>query len=152
MMIDLQEKPVLVVGGGHIAARRADTLLRCGAEVVAVSPGFCPEFPHSDHVRRITRPFRPEDLTPDFVLVISATDSRSVNSLVSSLAKALHIPVNICDSQEECDFFFPSLINHENVAVSVCSAGISAGLTKRLSDKLRRLWPSWVNEENSTVL
>ena len=150
MMIDLLGKSVLIVGGGHIAARRADTLIRCGAEVLAVSPEFCPEFPKAS--ARITRHFQPEDLTPDFALVIAATDSRTVNSLVHSIAKALKIPVNVCDSQEECDFFFPSLINHENVAVSVCSAGISAGLTKTLSDKLRKVWASWVNEENSPVL
>ncbi len=152
MMIDLMGKNVLIVGGGHIAARRADTLLRCGAELLAISPNFCPEFPHATNVSRLLRPFRPEDLTPKFSLIIAATDSRPVNSLVHSLANALNIPVNVCDSQEECDFFFPSLINHENVAVSVCSAGISAGLTKRLSDKLRTLWPSWVNDENSPVL
>ncbi len=152
MMIDLLGKTVLIVGGGRIAARRADTLLRCGAKISAVSPNFCPAFPQSPHLARISRPFRTEDLTPNFSLVIAATDSRSVNSLVRSLANSLNIPVNVCDSQEECDFFFPSLINHDNVAVSVCSAGISAGLTKRLSDKLRRVWVSWVNEEFSTVL
>ncbi len=152
MMINLQDKPALIVGGGHIAARRAHTLLTCGAKISAISPNFCPVFPRSPNVSRIPRPFLPEDLTPNFALVIAATDSRAVNSLVHSLANALKIPVNVCDSQEECDFFFPSLINHDNVAVSVCSAGISAGLTKRLSDKLRRVWASWVNEEISPVL
>ena len=44
MMIDLQGKPVLIVGGGYIAARHTDTLLRCGAEVAAVSSNFGPEF------------------------------------------------------------------------------------------------------------
>ena len=150
MMIDLLEKPVLIIGGGHIAARRAATLLRCGAKISAVSQDFCTDFPAN--TSRITRPFRSEDITPDFALVIAATNSRAANSLAASLAKALNIPVNVCDSQEECDFFFPSLINHNNVAVSVCSAGISAGLTKRLSDKLRSVWASWVNEENSPVL
>ena len=144
MMIDLQGKPVLVVGGGHIASRRVDTLMRCGAEVVAVSPHFCTDFPQG--ASRITRAFEPGDIHRDFVMVIAATNSREVNSLIHSLAKSLEIPVNICDSQSECDFFFPSFINHDNVAVSVCSAGISAGLTKRLSDKLRKVWDLWVSE------
>ncbi|MBQ9432697.1 MAG: bifunctional precorrin-2 dehydrogenase/sirohydrochlorin ferrochelatase [Synergistaceae bacterium] len=152
MMIDLLEKNILIVGGGHIASRRALTLLTCGATLTAISPNFCPAFPQSQNITRISRPFRPEDLTPNFALVIAATNSRPVNSLVHSLANTLNIPVNVCDSQDECDFFFPSLINHENVAVCVCSAGISARLTKRLSDKLRRIWASWVNDENFSVL
>lgn len=150
MMIDLLGKIVLVVGGGHIAARRTDTLLRCGAVVRAVSPSFSPDFPQA--AERITRRFSPEDITRDYALVIAATDSRSTNSLIHSLAKSHGIPVNVCDSQEECDFFFPSLINHECVAVSVSTAGISAGLTKRLSDKLRKVWSSWVIEAKEPVL
>ena len=150
MMIDLWNKHVLVVGGGHIASRRTDTILRCGAVVRAVSPSFSPDFP--DVHERIIRPFRPEDITSDYVVVIAATDSRTVNSLVHSLARSRSIPVNVCDSQEECDFFFPSLINHDNIAASVCSAGISAGLTKRLSDKLRRVWASWVKEAKNLML
>ena len=150
MMIDINGRNVLIVGGGHVASRRADTLLRCGAVITAISPEFSPSFPEVSC--RITRPFITEDITPDFALVFAATNSRAVNSLIHRLAHSLNIPVNVCDSQAECDFFFPSLINHENVAVSVCSAGISAGLTRKLSDKLRKLWPSWINEENSTVL
>ena len=147
MMIDLAGKSVLIVGGGKVASRRADTLLRCGATITAISPEFSPNFPEVS--RRISRQFLPEDITSDYVLIIAATDSRAVNSLIHSRAHSLKIPVNVCDSQAECDFFFPSLINHENVSVSVCSAGISAGLTRRLSDKLRRVWSSWVRAENS---
>ena len=150
MMIDLLGKTVLVVGGGNVAARRTETLLRCGAVVRAVSPFFRSDFPQA--AERIVRPFMPEDITSDYALVIAATDSRNTNTLIHSLAKSLGIPVNVCDSQEECDFFFPSLINHEYAAVSVCTAGISARLTKRLSDKLRRVWTSWVIEAKLPVL
>ena len=150
MMIDLWGKNVLVVGGGHIASRRADTLLRCGAKISAVSPKFSPDFPNIAH--KIIRPFTPEDIHSGFALIVAATNNREVNSLIHSLAVKAGIPVNVCDSQDECDFFFPSLINHDNFAVSVCSAGISATLTKKLSDKLRKVWDSWVTETISAVL
>ena len=144
MMIDLQGKHVLVVGGGHIASRRADTLLRCGARVLAISPEFSSCFPEGTH--RLTRAFVPEDITPDLALVVAATDSREVNSLVSARAHTLRVPVNVCDSQDECDFFFPSLISHNNIAASVCTAGESPALTRKLSDMLRKVWDSWVSE------
>ena len=150
MMIDLQGKRVLIAGGGQVASRRADTLLRCGAVITAISPAFCADFPEG--AERITRPFLPEDLTADFALAIAATNSRTTNSLIHSMARSLRIPVNVCDSQAECDFFFPSLINHEYAAASVCTAGISASLTRRLSDKLRRVWTSWVIEAKGPVL
>ncbi|MBQ3654447.1 MAG: bifunctional precorrin-2 dehydrogenase/sirohydrochlorin ferrochelatase [Synergistaceae bacterium] len=144
MMIDLQGKPVLIVGGGKTASRRAHTLLRCGAVIHAVSPDFSPDFPQDSH--RLTRPFSPTDIHPALALVIAATNTRTVNRLVHDTAQALRIPVNVCDSQTECDFFFPSLINCDNVAASVCTAGLSPTLTRKLSDRLRKVWYSWVSE------
>ncbi|MBQ3457096.1 MAG: bifunctional precorrin-2 dehydrogenase/sirohydrochlorin ferrochelatase, partial [Synergistaceae bacterium] len=122
MMIDLSGRRVLIAGGGLVASRRADTLLKCGAEIVAVSPAFSPDFPGG--IRRITREFSPHDLTEDLALVIAATNDRAVNHNIHIMAGHLHIPVNVSDYQEECDFFFPSLISAGNVAVSVNTAGV----------------------------
>ncbi len=143
MMIDIHGREVLIVGGGNIASRRADTLLRCGARVIIVAPEI-----QCEGTVLLRREFQPEDVTENLSLVIAATNSREVNRLVHDTAKTKGIPVNVCDCQSECDFFFPSLINCGNVAASVSTAGISCKLTRRLSDKLREVWASWVNEEN----
>ena len=146
MMIDIEGRRVLIVGGGHVASRRAGTLLRCGAEIVAVSPEFAPRFPEG--TRRITRKFSPDDITPEYSLVIAATNDRTVNHLVRVMAVCAGIPVNVADCQEECDFFFPSMISEGSVSASVCSAGASPSLTHRLSERLRRVWPIWITQEN----
>ena len=146
MMINIINKKVLIVGGGKIASRRAVTLLKCGAEVICVSPNFCDEFP--ENTTKIFRTFKPDDLNEIF-LVTAATDNRSVNHYVAVEAKKRNILVNIADCKSECDFYFPSLINSKikpYIAVSVCSAGISTAITKKLSDKLRNIWDSWVQE------
>ena len=145
MLIDIHDKDVLIVGGGRVASRRAKTLLTCGAKVHAVSPEFIDEFPEC--TERIMREFEPDDIDSRFILVIAATDSRETNRLIHDIAKSKGVCVNICDSQSECDFFFPSLIVHENASVSVSTSGLSASLTKRLSDRLRCVWPSWVEDE-----
>ena len=144
MMINMKGKRVLIVGGGHVASRRAETLLRCGAEIVAVSPAFTLEFPKG--TRRITRKFFPNDITDDFSLIIAATNDRSINHVIHIMAKEASIPVNVADCQEECDFFFPSLINSGSVAASVCSAGTSSSLTRKLSERLRKVWSMWIAE------
>lgn len=145
MMIDIHDKHVLIVGGGHVAARRADTLLKCGARVHSVSREFIDDFPEC--TERITREFEPDDIDSKFIFVIAATDSRETNKYVHDIVKSKGICVNVADSQSECDFFFPSLIAHKNFSVSVNSAGISSSITKRLSDRLRRIWHSWVEDE-----
>ncbi|MBQ7593195.1 MAG: bifunctional precorrin-2 dehydrogenase/sirohydrochlorin ferrochelatase [Synergistaceae bacterium] len=149
MMMDLQAKKILIIGGGHIASRRARTLITCGAKLVAISPVFSENFP--DEAHKIFREFQPEDISENFTFVIAATNKREVNSLVHDLANAKNIPVNVADCQDECDFFFPSLINFENVSVSVNSAGISSKLTHKLSERLREVWPKWVKLEREKI-
>ena len=63
MMINLSGQKVLIVGGGNVASRRAFTLKKCGAEIVAVSPKFSRDFPPV--AKRIEREFDPEDLAPE---------------------------------------------------------------------------------------
>ena len=145
LLINIHEREILIVGGGRVAARRSDTLLRCGAKVTAVSPNFIESFPRE--VVKICREFIVSDIEKKFLFVIAASNKREINRLVHDSAKALDIPVNIADCQNECDFFFPSLINCENISVSVSSAGESSKLTRKLSDRLRKIWHSWVNDE-----
>jgi siroheme synthase (precorrin-2 oxidase/ferrochelatase) len=40
--LSLSGHEVLVVGGGEVACRKAESLVACGARVKAVSPEFCP--------------------------------------------------------------------------------------------------------------
>lgn len=150
MMIDMKGKRVLIVGGGHVASRRAETLLRCGAEIVAVSPSFAPEFPEG--TLRVTRKFSPDDFNFKPSLIIAATNDRSVNHTIHLMARKSSIPVNVADCQEECDFFFPSLINSGAAAASVCTAGTSSSLARKLSDRLRNVWTIWIAEENNREL
>ena len=145
MMINLQAKKILIVGGGHIASRRAETLITCGAEITAISPDFCDNFPEKS--TKIFRAFQPEDINENFFFVIAATNQRKINEQIHKICRQKNIPVNVADCQNECDFFFPSLISFAGFTVSVNSAGKSSNLTHRLSNKLRQVWPDWVKSE-----
>ncbi|MBQ6435568.1 MAG: bifunctional precorrin-2 dehydrogenase/sirohydrochlorin ferrochelatase [Synergistaceae bacterium] len=145
MMIDISGKNILIVGGGKVAARRADTLLRCGAKVKAVSKDFISDFPVE--AEKIIREFQPEDINQNFEFIIAATNDRNVNNLICRISHEKNIPVNVSDNKNECDFFFPSLINYKNIAVSVCSAGLNKSLTKKLSDLLRKFLPAWIQNK-----
>ena len=144
MLLDMEGKNALVVGGGTVALRRTVTLLKCGARVRAVSPVFRDDFPHE--AERLTRPFEPGDLE-GMALAVAASDDREVNQRVGREAKGRGIHVSVADSAAEGSFFFPSLIVSGEAAVSVSTAGLSCSLTRRLADRLRAVWDEWVMEE-----
>ena len=122
--IPLENRTVLIVGGGKIAARRARVLLDFGALVTVVSPEICDELQKfMKHICWKQQLYNGIDQT--YTLVIAATDDRNVNKLVGENAKALGIYVSVADRKEESTFWFPAIAK---------GGGIVAGLTSETGD------------------
>ena len=138
VFLDLQGRPVLVVGAGKIGLRKAKGLIDAGALVTVVAPSSLPEFDDLP-VRLLRRPFRPSDIT-GAVLVFAATDDRRVNHRIKLLAKARGIWANIADSAAECDFIVPARVRRGDVHIAISTGGqsprISAALRQKLDDLL----------------
>ena len=143
LLRNLEGRKAVIIGGGKIAARRAATLLKCGAELYVISKEFPAEF--GSKAVLVQKEFEPSDLD-GADLAVAATNSREVNRLTGEEAKRRGIEVSVCDAQEESTFFFPSLITCENISVSVSSAGTSPSDTRKISDRIREALPSWVKE------
>ena len=145
MLIPLEGKKALVIGGGPIALRRARTLLRCGASVTAVALRFCEGWSEL-HCQQCIRGWLPDDLGRA-ALAVAATDSRDENHAIALEANRRGVPVSVADNAAEGTFSFPSLIEHDGASINVSTAGLDPALTRRLADRLRAIWPQIVTEE-----
>ena len=142
---DLSRMKVLVVGGGNIALAKVKLLLKAKAEITLVSPVILPEIAElleSDGGggKLILRGFNEAD-ADGFGLVISATESESVNKRVHDAAKAREIPINVVDQQELCDFIFPSIVDRSPLVVSISSEGTAPVLATYWRNKLETIIP-----------
>jgi precorrin-2 dehydrogenase / sirohydrochlorin ferrochelatase len=132
IFLDLEGKPVLVVGAGKVALRKTRGLLEAGAAVTVVAPRAEPEFGQLAVTMR-QRAFRPSDIR-GAVLVFAATDNRAVNQAVAQAAKRQGIPVNVADARAECSFIVPARITRGNVQIAISTGGESP----RVAGALRR--------------
>ena len=121
VFIPLKGQPVLLIGGGKVALRRAETLARFGAELTVVAPEILPAF--TPLARCLLRPFRPEDVREGYRLVIAASSDREANRTAGERARALGIPVSVADAKEESTFFFPAVIEGGGVVAGLISEG-----------------------------
>ena len=99
LMIQLDQAPVLLVGGGRTAFRQGPGILVefSGSCVRVVAPEVLPELEQLP-VQVERRPFSGADLEQsDWTLVVAATDCRTVNGQVSRLCRQRRIPVNVVD-------------------------------------------------------
>jgi len=132
--LDLRGKPGVVVGGGEVAAAKAETLLRSGVRVTVIAPELCTrlaELAVLGAVRQEPRRFQPGDLVGAEV-VIAATDDPAVNEAVSAAAKALRVPVNVADNAALSTFIMPAVVDRSPMQIAISTGGASPVLARRL--------------------
>lgn len=143
LFVKLTDKPVLIVGGGAVALRKAGTLLSAGAKLTVVAADFAPEFfawQQQGKAELLPGHFEPVQLDGK-LLVIAATDNEQVNAAVYAAATARNMLVNTVDDQPKCGFIFPSIIDRSPVLIAISSFGTAPVLARRLREKLETLLP-----------
>ncbi len=144
IFLRLKHQRALVVGGGHVAMRKVQMLLRADAEVRLVALDVLSELQQllQGNVHEVAqRAFTEADLL-GVKLVIAATDSPEINLAVYEAATLLNLPVNVVDQPQLCSFIFPSIIDRSPVVVAVSSGGSSPVLARLLRARLETYIPS----------
>ena len=144
IFINIKQKPTLVVGGGDIALRKINLLLKAKAKVDCLSPLFCEDINtlfKDGYIKLIKKSFEQADIK-DYSVIIAATDDSLVNSLISSIAHDKRIPVNVVDSPALSSFIMPSIVDRSPVIIAVSSAGKAPVLARIIRAKLETVIPS----------
>jgi precorrin-2 dehydrogenase len=140
-LIGMQARQTVVVGGGHVAARKVEGLLASGAQVKVISPVLIPELQSmadSGLVTWIQRPYHDGDLGGAF-LAIAATDEVSVNHAVWAEATKGGCLVNVVDDPEHSTFILPAIFQRGELSVTVSTGGSSPALARRLRARLEEI-------------
>jgi precorrin-2 dehydrogenase/sirohydrochlorin ferrochelatase len=143
VMLDISEKPVIVVGGGKVASRKVMRLLECGARVTVISPMLEPELEHLADERRIdwiAEPFDESllDRIDDPVLIFGTTDRQDVNVRIHAGAVKRAIPCNIADVPDLCTFTVPAVVARGDLTIAVSTGGSSPALARRIREELEK--------------
>jgi precorrin-2 dehydrogenase/sirohydrochlorin ferrochelatase len=140
LFLDIDQRECLIVGGGQVARRKAENLLKCNAKVTLVSPRAeqeIMEWAQSGHIKWLAREFRETDLE-DVFLVFIATDNHMVTQQEAELCRQKKIMVNAVDDPPNCDFFVPSIIRRKSLVVAISTEGKSPLLAKKLREDLEK--------------
>ena len=150
----IENKRVLIVGGGHVALRRARVLVSAGAVIDVIAPEIIEELvalvEQSDG-ECLLACFDGAKIAGHYLCVIAAANNRGVNATVARFASESRTPVNVADDPEACDFIFPSVIDRESLTVAISSQGNSPVLSRLLKQQLDAFLPSAFSELSKLV-
>jgi len=141
VFLDLQQRPVLLVGGGAVALRKSELLLRAGAALKIVAISAQPalqDLATGGQIELDLRAFEASDLE-GVAFVIAATDDAKVNARVAAEAKSRNIPVNVVDAPQLCTAILPAIVDRDPVLVAIGTEGTAPVLARRLRERIEGL-------------
>ena len=144
VFLRVEGKSVVVVGGGEVALRKAQWLLKAGARVRVVAPQLHAELARYAIDAELTHEAAAfcAAHVAEAVAVVAATDDPAVNAAVSAAARARGIPVNVVDDAQLSTFIFPAIIDRSPLIVAVSSAGHAPVLARAVREQIEALLPA----------
>ena len=150
MLLDVRDRPIVIIGGGQVAARKAAGLREAGATRLRI---VAPEFPGTfdESVQRVTETYRPEHLD-GAQLIFAATDRAEVNRAVvrDARARGLFVCRADADDDDPGDFATPAQLRRGPVQVTVSTG--SAALAVLIRDGIAQRWDdAWTTLAEATA-
>lgn len=143
IFFDLQDRKVIVVGGGEEAVRKIRLLLKTPAQINVIAPALHDEIRTNPRIHWLATDFRPE-LLDGAALVYSAEPE--LNEAVSQAAQARGIPVNAVDQASISTFIIPSIVDRDPVVVAIGTEGTAPVLGQGIRAKIDALLPAKLGE------
>ncbi len=144
VFLKLTDVSCVVVGGGQVAERKAEQLLKADANVTVVSPELTPtlqELARNHKIHYENRAVQANDLD-SATLVIAATDDPEINRIIYEQARERNILVNVVDVPELCTFYVPSLVERGDLTIAISTSGQAPALSRRIRQVLDTFLPT----------
>lgn len=144
LFVDLRSRKVVLVGGGDVAARKAELLLKVDAALMVISPTLSPVLQRLYEQKKfiwVKEEYHFSHIEKAY-LVIAATDQPALNEKVFHDAESQQILVNVVDEKSLCSFIVPSIIDRDPVVIAISSGGTAPVLARLLREKLEAMLPN----------
>lgn len=137
LMVNIEFKKVVIVGGGHVARQKVEALLHTNAKITVVSPTVTDKLKtYLDEGKAVWKQklFEPADLD-GAALIFAATNDETVNDAVEEATQHWQL-LNRADALGRMDFMNPAVVRRGDFVVTVSTTGASPALTRKVKADL----------------
>ena len=142
----MQDKRVVVAGGGDAVAWKAELLAAAGAQVTRLSRrARAPELlalvaaQRRRASRSSARAWRPDDLDGAAIAVAEADDEEAAR--FAAAARSRGVLVNVIDQPAFCDFQFGTIVNRSPVVIGISTDGAAPILGQAIRRRIEAVLP-----------
>ena len=138
IFLDLRARPVLVVGGGALAAEKVRGLRAVGAAITVVAERLDDELiglRDDDQIAHWGREYCDGDMQ-GFAVVMAAQGDAVANARLSQEARRRGILLNAADDPANCDFILPAVVRESPLTIAISTGGGSPAIARRVREEL----------------
>ena len=145
LFVNIENKEVLIVGGGKIGGRKVQTLREYGANVTVYSEKITEDTILEDKKIKIVNKnvshneAEIKELVKKYFLVVAATDDMELNDRISHVCMSENILVNNVSSKTEMNAMFTAVVKNDEFQIGIGSYGKSCRRSKALKGKVQEL-------------
>jgi precorrin-2 dehydrogenase / sirohydrochlorin ferrochelatase len=153
IFLKLEDRRVLIVGGGSVAEQKVEAVLRSARDVTVVAPEISSRiraWVEEGKLKHVVADYRP-GMAQGYFLVIAATDSPAVNHAVYEEAEKSGALANTVDDPEYCSFYAPAVVERGDFQIAISTGGASPALAQQVRRELEREygpeygpWTAWL--------
>ncbi len=135
--VDLEEKRIVIIGGGKVAAGKAERLRAFSSNIIVVAKET-----EIDFVPVIRRPYTKEDILSGDI-IIAATGDPDTDKRIAGEAEKLGKAVNVTSDPDMGNFYMPAVIRRGDVVIGVSTNGTSPAFARYLKEEIESHIPEY---------
>lgn len=146
--LKLDNKKILIVGGGNIAYEKLNHLLDFTKDISIIALELSEKMQarvEKEKLQFQKRRYKKGDIK-DVAIVIVAVDDISLQAEIFEESKSYKCLCNSVDLVDYCDFIFPSYIKKDDLTIAISTSGASPAMAKHLKVFLQKIIPDGISE------
>ena len=143
VFLDATYISAMVIGGGEVASRKIELLLKSTVNITIMSNDVCASVERLINLHQLTW-LKHNYQVGHFShinLVIAATDDNEINKTIAEEARSLNLLTNVVDQPALCTYITPAIIDRSPMIIALSSSGSAPILLRMLREQIEKTLP-----------
>jgi uroporphyrin-III C-methyltransferase/precorrin-2 dehydrogenase/sirohydrochlorin ferrochelatase len=143
VFLDANYISAMVIGGGEVASRKIELLLKSTTNITIMSEDVCTGVERLINLHQLTWLKHNYQIGhfSHINLVIAATDDPIINKAIAEEASRLKILTNVVDQPALCTYITPAIIDRSPMIIALSSSGSAPILIRMLREQIEKTLP-----------
>ena len=146
LFINLENKKVLVIGGGKVATKKIEKILEYGANITVVTENVVEEkllklenVKIENNQKIENDKAKIEKLVKGYFLVIAATDNEELNENIANVCDSNGMLINNVSSKVNMNAMFGGIVKNSEFQIAISTSGKNCKRSRAMKSEIQKV-------------